>query len=92
MDGVPLATWVLFALLACFWIVYGITVGSWEIIAGSLFALPPQLLILYRLRLWDRRHVGVRSLVLVSLCCAGPVLWWGRPGAVIGVGSAGSFT
>jgi uncharacterized protein with PQ loop repeat len=83
---------VLFVLLACFWIVYGITVGSWEIVAGSLFALPLQLLILYRLRPRVRCHVGVRSLVLVSLCCAGPALWWGWSGTVIGVGGASSFT
>jgi len=93
VDGVSLATWVLLVLLAFFWIVHGITtVGSWEIVAGSLFALPLQLLILYRLRPRDRCHVGARSLVLVSVCCAGPALWWGGSGAVIGVGSASSFT
>jgi uncharacterized protein with PQ loop repeat len=92
VDGVSLATWVLFVLLAGFWIVYGVTVRSWELVTGSLFVLPLQLLILYRLRPWDRWRVGVRSLVFVSLCCAGPALWWGWSGAVIGVGSAGSFT
>jgi uncharacterized protein with PQ loop repeat len=91
-EGVSLATWVLFVYVACFWISYGIDVRSWEVVAGSLVALPLQLRILLQLKPWQHRSIVLRALAFFALSCFAPALFWGWSGAVIGVGVAGSIT
>jgi uncharacterized protein with PQ loop repeat len=92
VEGVSLATWALFVYLAFFWILYGSAVHSWPLVMGSALALPLQVLILVRLRPWDRRSVVGRSFVFLVVCCAAPALYWGWAGAVLGAGGAGTIT
>ncbi len=91
-HGVSLSTWTLFVLLAIFWMLYGLSVRSWPLLVGTVLALPWQLSILVRLRPWQRWDVVARALALVLVCSLAPALWWGWTGAVLGAGSAGTFT
>jgi uncharacterized protein with PQ loop repeat len=92
VEGVSLATWALFVLLSLFWACYGVSIKSWEVVLGSLVALPFQLFILIRLRPWARREVIGRSFLFFALACFVPAYFWGWTGAVIAVGMAGSVT
>jgi uncharacterized protein with PQ loop repeat len=91
-EGVSLATWTLFVLLAIFWTSYGFAVQSWPLVAGSVAALPLQTAILGQLRPWNRWRVVARSVVFVLVCCVAPALTWGWSGAVVGAGAAGTMT
>lgn len=92
VEGVSLATWTFFVLLAVFWVAYGVVVHSWEVVLGSAFALPWQVLILWRLAPWSKWPVVVRSLGVVVACCSLPALGAGWSGAVVGAGVAGIVT
>jgi uncharacterized protein with PQ loop repeat len=88
IEGVSLATWVMFILLGLFWISYGIAVHSLIIVLGSLLVLPLQLAIVFRLQPWKRWHVAVRCLIFFVLCCVMPTLFWGWAAGVLGAGVA----
>ncbi len=88
IEGVSLATWVLFVYMGCFWITYGFVVGSAEIILGSLLIMPMQLLILFRLSPWRRPAVPARALGYFFVCCVMPTVFWGWAGGVFGTGIA----
>ena len=88
IEGVSLATWVLFVYMGCFWITYGLVVGSAEVVLGSLLILPMQLSILFRLAPWRRLAVPARALGYFILCCVVPTLLWGWAGGVFGTGIA----
>jgi uncharacterized protein with PQ loop repeat len=92
VEGVSLATWTLFVLLAVFWATYGGVVHSWEVVLGSLLALPWQMLILWRLAPWSKWPVVLRSFAAVMACCTLPALFAGWSGAVVGAGVAGIVT
>ncbi|MDE3222854.1 MAG: hypothetical protein KGL79_05420 [Acidobacteriota bacterium] len=87
-EGVSLATWVLFLFMGLFWITYGVTRRSPEIIMGSLIVFPLQIAIVARLEPF--RHVRVlgRSFGYFALLCVAPVLIWGWIGGLIGTGIA----
>lgn len=92
IEGVSLATWTLFLYLSLFWMLYGISIHSWQLVVGSVLVLPLQLMIWARLKPWDRSTVVVRSLVFfVAFCCA-PAIVWGWSGAAVGAGTAGWIT
>jgi uncharacterized protein with PQ loop repeat len=91
-DGVSLATWTLFVVLALFWITYGVAARSWQLVVASTLALPLQFSILVRLRPWTRWSVVVRSVGLCVVCCLAPAALWGCAGAVLGAGLAGVAT
>jgi uncharacterized protein with PQ loop repeat len=88
IEGVSLATWTLFVFMGVFWTAYGIDRHSAIIILGSVFSLPFQLAIVFRLRPWRRWPVVVRSLTFSLVFCALPTLVWGWPGGVFGTGIA----
>ena len=69
VEGVSLATWVLFVYMGCFWITYGVVARSAEVVLGSLLILPMQLSILFRLAPWRRWAVPARALGYFVLCC-----------------------
>src|SRR5665213_2306022 len=54
IEGVSLATWVLFVYMGGFWITYGFAAHSAEVVLGSALILPIQLSILFRLAPWRR--------------------------------------
>ena len=92
VEGVSLATWVLFVLMGGFWISYGVAAGSPEVMLGSLLIIPMQLSILFRLKPW--RHGGVvwRSFAFFVACCLMPGVAWGWAGALYGTGVAMTIT
>jgi uncharacterized protein with PQ loop repeat len=88
VEGVSLATWVLFVYMGCFWITYGFAARSVEVILGSALILPMQLSILFRLQPWLRAAVPMRALGYFVLCCVVPTILWGWAGGVLGTGVA----
>jgi uncharacterized protein with PQ loop repeat len=88
VEGVSLATWVLFVYMGCFWITYGLFAHSPEVSLGSVVAMPLQLAILFRLKPWKHPRVAGRALVFFSLCCLLPGVMWGWAGALFGIGVA----
>lgn len=88
VEGVSLATWVLFALMGCFWISYGVAVRSIEVVLGSLMVLPMQLAIVFRMKPWTVWFITLRSFAFVIVCCVTPTLIWGWSGGVYGTGIA----
>lgn len=88
VEGVSLATWVLFVYMGCFWITYGFTARSAEVVLGSALILPMQLAILFRLKPWLRAAVPMRALGYFVLCCVVPTFVWGWAGGVLGTGVA----
>jgi uncharacterized protein with PQ loop repeat len=93
VEGISLATWVLFVLMGCFWITYGaVSARSWDVILGSLIILPMQLSVVYRLRPWDSWGVTLRALAFFVACCVLPTVRWGWAGGVYGTGVAMTMT
>jgi uncharacterized protein with PQ loop repeat len=70
VEGVSLATWVLFVFMGCFWITYGaVSAHSWDVVLGSVILLPMQLSIVYRLKPWQSWGVTARSLGFFVASC-----------------------
>jgi uncharacterized protein with PQ loop repeat len=88
VEGVSLATWVLFVYMGCFWITYGLFAHSPEVSLGSVVVMPLQLAILFRLKPWKHPRIAGRALVFFSLCCLLPGVMWGWAGALFGIGVA----
>ncbi len=88
VEGVSLATWVLFVYMGCFWITYGLAARSAEVVLGSVLMMPFQLSILFRLAPWRRWAVPARAFGYFVLCCVVPTLLWGWAGGVFGTGIA----
>jgi uncharacterized protein with PQ loop repeat len=89
VEGVSLATWVLFVLMGSFWITYGaVSAHSWQVVLGSLLLLPLQASIVVRLKPWRRWPVSVRSFAFFVASCVLPTLVWGWAGGVYGTGVA----
>jgi uncharacterized protein with PQ loop repeat len=92
VEGVSLATWVLFVLIGIFWITYGVVAHSPEIVVGSLSMLPFQLAIVYRLQPWKSSKVVLRSSIFFVASCVLPTMAWGWVGGVYGTGVAMTVT
>ena len=92
VDGISLATWVIFVYMGLFWITYGFVAHSAEIVMGSLLVLPVQLSILYRLAPWRRPRVLVQSFIFFALFTIVPTYLGGWSDGVYGIGLAMSIT
>ncbi|HSN02848.1 MAG TPA: hypothetical protein VLS91_05130 [Acidimicrobiales bacterium] len=92
IEGVSLATWVIFVYMGLFWITYGVIARSPEIVMGSLLALPVQLGILYRLAPWRNAKVLVQSFAFFALFTIVPTYLGGWSDGVYGIGLAMSIT
>jgi uncharacterized protein with PQ loop repeat len=88
VEGVSLATWVLFSLMGCFWIAYGIAAHSWAVSMGSVVVLPQQVAVVFRLKPWLHTGVILRCAGFFAVCCVVPTLFWGWAGGVYGTGIA----
>ncbi|NNN00863.1 MAG: hypothetical protein HKL86_03415 [Acidimicrobiaceae bacterium] len=88
VEGVSLATWLLFVMMGCFWISYGVVAHSWEITIGSLIILPLQSSIVFRLQPWKSPRVVAQALAFFVVCCVAPTMAWGWVGGVYGTGVA----
>ena len=87
-EGVSLATWVLFLFMGIFWMTYGATRRSPEIIMGSAVIFPLQFAIVVRLAPWRHAVVVLRALGYFAALCVVPTLIWGWIGGLVGVGFA----
>jgi len=74
VEGVSLATWVLFVYMGCFWIYLRFRAHSAEVVLGSALILPMQLSILFRLAPWRRWAVPARALGYIVVCCVLPTI------------------
>jgi uncharacterized protein with PQ loop repeat len=92
VEGVSFATWTLFIYVGIFWVVYGVSVHSWQLVMGCSMTLPLQLLIWYRLKPWERISANIYAFIFIVACCLLPALAWGWSGAVVGVGIGGWIT
>jgi uncharacterized protein with PQ loop repeat len=86
VEGVALATWLLFSLMSVFWISYGVEQRSAVIVLGSLIVLPIQLAVIFRLAPWKTPRVVARVLLFVLVGCVVPALLFGWSGGVFGAG------
>lgn len=86
IEGVSLATWILFAYMACFWIIYGVVARSWVVIMGSLLALPLQIPIVVRLSPLRNWRTSLYAFVFFALCCVAPTIFAGWSAGVYGTG------
>ena len=87
VDGISLATWVMFLLTGFFWISYGLF-GAHSIIVdlGSGTVLPFQAYIIWRLAPWRHWRSVLQSTVFVFAFSFAPVLLGGWPAGVYGTG------
>ena len=92
IEGVSLATWVIFVYMGIFWITYGVVRDSAEIVLGSLLVLPVQLGILFRLAPWRHQRIVWQSLAFIGLFGVVPTILGGWSDGVYGIGIAMSIT
>lgn len=92
VEGVSFATWTLFIYVGIFWVIFGVSVHSWQLIIGCSITLPLQVLIWYRLKPLKKIRSSLYALLFILAFCLLPAVAWGWPGAVVGVGVAGWIT
>jgi uncharacterized protein with PQ loop repeat len=86
VEGVSMATWLLFTYMGCFWVSYGFDQRSAVIVLGSAIVLPVQAAVLIRLKPW-RSWTAVSQVTLYSfLVCFAPMIFWGWSAGVYGAG------
>lgn len=89
IEGVSLATWLMFTLIGVFWISYGaFSAHSLAVILGSLLMWPLQLSIVFRLKPWRRRHRSSQATALFLATCVLPGIIGGWSWSVYGCGLA----
>ena len=88
VEGVSLGTWLIFAYMGVFWIVYGVDVRSWVLVSGSALLLPLQLGIVARLAPGRHARLLGRAALFVAAFGVAPALAWGWVAGVYGMGVA----
>ena len=88
VEGISLGTWLIFAYMGIFWIVYGVDVRSWVLVVGSALLLPLQLGIVARLVPWHHVTLLWRAALFVAAFGVVPALAWGWAAGVYGMGVA----
>ena len=89
IEGVSLATWLLFSLIGGFWIFYGaLSAHSPAVVLGSLLCWPLQLAIVFRLSPWRHRRGSIQAVALFLSCCVAPGFVGGWSACVYGTGLA----
>lgn len=88
IEGISLATWIMFTEMGVFWILYGCFAHSWQAIMGSLLILPLQIDVIMRLKFWDDWKTVVKSSVFIFVTCVLPALLWGWSGGIYGTAFA----
>ncbi|MDE3082091.1 MAG: hypothetical protein KGJ39_01575 [Acidobacteriota bacterium] len=92
VEGVSLATWVIFVFMGFFWITYGVVAHSAEVVMGSVIVMPVQLSILFRLAPWRHARVVLQSFAFFALFTIVPTILGGWSDGVYGIGLAMSLT
>jgi len=89
IEGVSLATWLMFTLIGVFWVSYGaFSAHSLAVILGSLLCWPLQASIVFRLRPWRHRRGSSQATALFLGTCVVPGIIGGWAWCVYGCGLA----
>jgi uncharacterized protein with PQ loop repeat len=88
VEGISVATWMLFAFMCVYWIAYGVAVSSWVVIMGSLIVFPFQLLVISHLSPMKHLKIVFGSAVFIIICAWLPAMIWGWNAGVYGTGFA----
>ena len=89
IEGVSLATWLMFLLIGGFWIAYGdLSAHSFAIVCGSLLAWPLQASIVFRLKPWEHWRGASQATALFLATCVAPGVIGGWAWCVYGCGLA----
>ena len=88
VEGISVATWMLFAFMCVYWIAYGVAVSSWVVIMGSLIVFPFQLLVISHLSPMKHLKIVFGSAVFIIICAWLPAMIWGWNAGVFGTGFA----
>jgi uncharacterized protein with PQ loop repeat len=86
IEGVSIATWLLFTYMGCFWVCYGFDQRSAVIVLGSAIVLPFQAGVFIRLKPWHSWAVVSRVTLYSFLVCFAPMIFWGWTAGVYGAG------
>jgi uncharacterized protein with PQ loop repeat len=89
--GVSATTWMLFVYMGFFWILWGLSTHSWQVVLSSTLIMPLQLRLVFWLRPWDDVTAASRALAFFALCCVAPTLLWGWAAGIYGTGVAMSL-
>lgn len=85
-DGVNATTWALFTLMSAFWLAYGISAGSPEVVAGTLLGLPPLVWLLSMLEGPERRRGLLRGAGAIFAAAWVPAALFGWNVGLLGLG------
>jgi len=89
IDGVSLATWLLFLYTAGFWIAYGLLGShSAQVVLGSLLIWPFQISIVAKLSPFAHGATVAKTALFSTFFSFAPILLWGWQGGVFGTGIA----
>ena len=89
IEGVSLATWLMFTLIGVFWMSYGtFSAHSIAVITGSLLCWPLQASIVIRLKPWQHRRGASQATALFFATCVVPGVVGGWAWCVYGCGLA----
>jgi uncharacterized protein with PQ loop repeat len=84
VEGISLATWLLFSLVAVYWSLYGFVVHSLIVILGTGVMFPVQFAIVLVMKPWRSLIVVSRCCLFFAVCCIVPTLLWGWPAGIYG--------
>lgn len=88
VEGISLATWLMFAYMCIYWIIYGWVVHSLVMSIGSLIVFPIQLLVISHLSPLSNLKIVLSSGVFIFLCSWLPAMIWGWSAGLYGTGIA----
>ncbi len=77
IEGVSVATWLLFVWMSYFWISYGFVAHSAQVTWGSLIVVPMQMAILYRLAPWKHRRTSLLATLFFFVMAVLPTAIFG---------------
>jgi len=86
-DGVNATTWSLFTLMSAFWLSYGLSVESPEVVVGTILGLPFLLRLLWMLDATERRRGLVKGATAMFVMAWLPAALFGWNVGLLGLGA-----
>ena len=86
IEGISIATWLMFAFMCIYWIAYGFAIRSWVIVMGSLVVFPYQLLVISHLSPMKHLKVLFGTGAFIFVCAWLPAMTMGWSAGVYGTG------
>lgn len=88
IEGISIATWLMFAFMCMYWIAYGFAIRSWVIVMGSLVVFPYQLLVISHLSPMKHLKVLFGTGAFTFACAWLPAMTMGWSAGLYGTGFA----